>query len=266
MRQTAEKRATSNESDDVAPNCAEELAALRAIVDGTAHSIGQEFFQNLVRHVARSLDVSYAFVGEFASAETTTKARTIAFWARDRIAENFEWMLAGTPCEEVVHGKLCHHPSGVRRSFPNDRSLTLRRIESYLGVPLRDPEGKVLGHFAVFDDRPMPEEPRKLLTFQIFASRAAAELVHLRLERQLRDSEERLRDLYEEAPIAYVKEDLESRFISANRAALRILGIKPEEVPEIVGLSLVPDRPNAQRAAQEQFAIQVRGEETRGVV
>ena len=50
-----------------------------------------------------------------------------------------------------------------------------------------------------------------------------------------------LRDLYEEAPLAYVKEDLQSRFISANRAAQRILGIKPEEVPGIVGLALVPD-------------------------
>ena len=110
-------------------------------------------------------------------------------------------------------------------------SLVEWGIESYLGVPLCDPEGKVLGHLAVFDDRPMPEEPRKLLTFRIFAAHAAAELARLHLERQLRDSEERLRDLYEEAPIAYVKEDLESRFISANRAAQRILGIKPEEVP-----------------------------------
>ena len=47
--------------------------------------------------------------------------------------------------------------------------------------------------------------------------------------------------MYEEAPIAYVKEDLESRFLGANRAALRILGIKPEEVPGMVGMSLVPD-------------------------
>jgi formate hydrogenlyase transcriptional activator len=131
-----------------------------------------------------------------------------------------------------------------------------------LGVPLRDREGTILGHLAVFDDCPMREEPRRLLTFRIFAARAAAELVRLRLERQLRESEERLRDLYEEAPIAYVKEDLQSRFISANRAAQRILGIKPEEVPGIVGLSLVPDRPDAQRLAREQFAIQVRGEES----
>jgi PAS domain S-box-containing protein len=260
----AEELATSNRGE-VSWGAAEELTALRAIVEGTAHSTGEEFFQSLVRHLARAVDAHHAFVAEFASTETT-RARTVAFWARDRIAENFEWTPTGTPCEEVVHGKLCHHPSGVRQRFPTDTLLAEWGIESYLGVPLCDPKGKVLGHLAVFDERPMPEEPRKLLTFRIFAARAAAELVHLRLERQLRESEERLRDLYEEAPIAYVKEDLASRFISANRAAQRILGIKPEEVPGIVGLSLVPDRPDAQRIAREQFALQVRGAETRGVV
>ena len=41
----------------------------------------------------------------------------------------------------------------------------------------------------------VPEEPRKLLIFRIFAARAAAELARLHLEWELRASEERLRDL-----------------------------------------------------------------------
>ena len=235
-----EKRTTANDSDDLPGGVVEELAALRVIVEGTAHSTGAEFFQTLVRHLAQAVGAHYAFVAEFASPGTRTRARTIAFWSRDGIAENFEWTLAGTPCEDVVHGKLCHHPSGVRQNFPEDRLVVELGIESYLGVPLCDPEGKVLGHLAVFDDRSMPEEPRKLLIFRIFAARAAAELARLHLEWELRASEERLRDLYEEAPIAYVKEDLQSRFISANRAALRILGIKPEEVPGLVGMIARP--------------------------
>jgi PAS domain S-box-containing protein len=262
----AATQTTQEDADNAFCEVSEELTALRAIVEAASQSSGEEYLHALVRNLAQVVGAPYAFVAEFASPEAHTKARTIAFWAKNHIAENFEWALAGTPSEEVVHGDLCHHPSGVRQKFPKDRSLVERGIESYLGLPLRDPHGTVLGHLAVFDDRPMPEEPRKLLTFRIFASRAAAELVRLRLERQLRESEERLRDLYEEAPLAYVKEDLESRFISANRAAQRILGIKPIEVPGIVGLSLVPDRPDAQRQAREQFAIQVRGEETRGVV
>ena len=261
-----EKHATANGSDDASRAATEELTALRAIVEGTAHSTGEEFFQTLVRHLAQVVDANYAFVAEFLSPEGTPRARTIAFWDHDHIAENFEWTLAGTPCDDVVHGNLCHHPSGVRQRFPNDESLVEWGIESYLGVPLCDPEGKVLGHLAVFDERPTPEEPRKLLVFRIFAARAAAELARLHVERELRESEERLRDLYEEAPIAYVNEDLQSRFISANRAALRILGIKPEEVPGMVGMSLVPDTPGAQRRVKEALASIGRGTDTSGVV
>lgn len=243
-----------------------EMDALRAIVEGTAHSIGEEFFLTLVRHLSRAVDAQYAFVAEFASSETKTRARTIAFWAKDRIADNLEWTLAGTPCEDVVRGALCHHPSQVRQTFPDDRLLVDLGVESYLGVPLLNPQGNVLGHLAVFDERPMPEEPRKLMIFRIFAARAAAELARLRLERELRESEQRFRDLYEEAPIAYVKEDLESRFISANRAALRILGIKPEEAPGMVEMSLVPKTPDAQRRAKDLLASSGRGDETSGVV
>ena len=74
------------------------------------------------------------------------------------------------------------------------------------------------------------------------------------------------RDLYEEAPIAYVREDLESRLISANRAALRILGLEPGDVPGILGASLVPDTPDAQRRVKEALASVGRGTDTSGVV
>ncbi len=261
-----EERTSSRDVDEASRGVTEEMAALRAIVEGTAHSTGAEFFRTLVRHLARAVDAQYAFVAEFTSLDNDMQVRTIALWAKDRIADNLEWMLAGTPCEDVVRGALCHHPSGVRQTFPSDRLLIDLGIESYLGVPLVNPQGKILGHLAVFDERPMPEEPRKLLIFRIFAARAAAELSRLRLERELRESEQRFRDLYEEAPIAYVKEDHESRFISANRAALRILGIKPEEAPGLVGMSLVPKTPDAQRRAKEAFASIGRGAETSGVV
>ena len=127
-------------------------------------------------------------------------------------------------------------------------------------------EGVTLGHLAVFDTRAMSAEPKRLYTFRIFAARAAAELERLRAEKLLRESEQRFRDLYEEAPIAYVMEDLESRFVSANRAAMRILGIKPEEVAGTIGMSLVPETPDAQRRVKEALASVGRGADTSGVV
>src|SRR4051794_7525442 len=88
----------------------DEVDALRAIVEGTASATGADFFQSLVRHLARAIDARYAFVAEFAG---DMRARTLAYWKIDQHAPNFEWSLLGTPCEDVVRGSLCHYPAGV---------------------------------------------------------------------------------------------------------------------------------------------------------
>src|SRR5271165_5465436 len=197
---------------------------------------------------------------------TPSRVRALAYWQVDRHVPDLEYDLAGTPCEEVASGKLCHYPVGVARRFPADIPLTEMGIESYLGVPLVAADGRNLGHLCVFDPKPMPEEPRNLLIFRIFAARAVTELVRLHLEKKLAESERQFRDLYEEAPIAYVREDLESRFISANRAAMRILGITPDEVPGTIGLSFIPDTPSARKRFDEAFASVGKGTDTSGLV
>src|SRR4051794_15618385 len=123
-------------STEPTPDTAE-IAALRAIVEGTARSTGDAFFKSLVKYLAAAIDVHYAFVAEFAG-PTKTRARTLGYWFRDRIHDNVEWDLAGTPCEDVVTGKLCHHPTGVPQKFPRDEPMVRMGIESYLGVPLKD--------------------------------------------------------------------------------------------------------------------------------
>ncbi|HEV8070529.1 MAG TPA: sigma 54-interacting transcriptional regulator [Planctomycetaceae bacterium] len=237
--------------------------ALQAIAEGTAQSTGAEFFRKLVQHLARALGVEYAMVAEFAG---ENRVRTLAYWKQGLIAENVEYDLPGTPCEEVVRGNLCHHPSGVARQFPQDVPLTEMAIESYLGVPLVAPDGSHLGHLCVFDRRPMPAVPQQLLIFKIFAARAGVELERLRIEHSLIESEQRYRDLFEEAPIAYVLEDIDSRFIKANQAAIRILGLKPEEVAGTLGMSLVAETPENQRRIREAFASVGQGASAGGFV
>jgi PAS domain S-box-containing protein len=242
----------------------DELVVLQAIVESTAGSTGAVFFESLVGHLGTALGVSYAFVAQFAG--VATRVRTIAYWGKGRILPNLEYDLAGTPCEDVVRGGLCHHPRGIQRKFPNDRILVDLGIESYLGVPLHDTGGNVLGHLAVFHEMPMPVEPRRLFIFKIFAARAIAELERLRYEQQILESEARYHDLFEEAPIGYIQEDLDSRFINANRTAMQILGLKPNEVVGTVGMSLVADTPENEKRVHQAFASIRKGTDTGGVV
>ena len=82
----------------------------------------------------------------------------------------------------------------------------------------------------------------------------------------LEASEKRFRDLFDEAPIAYVHEELDTHFIRANRTAMRILGIKPEEVATTYGATLTADTPGTQRRLREALESIGRGTDTSGVV
>ncbi|MBV8307074.1 MAG: PAS domain S-box protein, partial [Gammaproteobacteria bacterium] len=235
-----------------------EIELLRSIVEATASSTGDDFLRNLVRRLAEAIGMHHSFVSEFRGGVTL---RTLAFWSDGQFAANVEYELAGTPCEEVVGGKDCFIPSGVQARYAREEG-----VEAYFGVPLKAQNGRVLGHLCAFDAAPRAPDPRTLYLFQIFAGRAAAELERLRTEQELRESEDRLRDLFEEAPIAYVHEGLDSRFIRANRAALRILGVKADEVASMYGRSLIPNTSDAQRRLKEAFESVGRGTDTSGVV
>jgi formate hydrogenlyase transcriptional activator len=240
----------------------DEVDALRAIVEGTARGTGAAFFQSLVRHLASAMGVSYAFVAEFARAPT--HVRTIAFWGRGRIKDNVEFELAGTPCEDVIRGGLCHHPQGVQERFPRDQDLVDMQIESYLGVPLLDGDGQVLGHLAVFDERPLPAEPRRLFIFRIFAARAAVELERMRVEKQLVESERRYRELYEEAPNAYVAIGIDRRLQSVNHRATQLLGESAAELIDRPVLDLFADTPAGRPRAEEALRAGFDGREVSG--
>ena len=82
----------------------------------------------------------------------------------------------------------------------------------------------------------------------------------------LKESEERFRDLFEEAPIAYVHEGVDTHFIRANRAAMKILGMNTEDIVGTFGKSLVPNTPEAQHRVHEALDSIARGKDTSGVV
>src|SRR5882724_9455239 len=269
---------------------------LRAMMEGTARVTGVDFFNSLAQQVAKVMDARFCFVAECLP---DLRARSLAWWIDGKLAENFEYDMRGTPCLEVAQGRTCHYPDRIPELFPEDKGMIDLGTVSYLGVPLRNSRQQTIGHLVVFDDNPMPEDPLAISVLETFAGRAGAELERLRAEAEVRRlseelagrkiaemeqqkrsistqlqqagealtaSEERFRDLFEEAPIAYVHEGLDSKFIRANRAAIRSFGITPEEVEGTYGKDFIPDTPEAQRRLKEAFESIGKGIDTSGVV
>jgi PAS domain S-box-containing protein len=239
----------------------DDLHALRAVVEGTAGGIGREFFRSFVRHLAEAIDVHYAGVAEFTGPQS---ARVIAFWDRDHIEEGREFNLSTSPAAEVLRSGLAHFPTGVLLRFPGHPFLNERGVDSYMAVPFQDHAGHALGLLSVFDERPMPAEPRRLFILRIFAARAADEFERLRAEQQLQDSEARYRDLFENAPNAYLIVGNDMRVVSANRRVTEMFGYPLEEVVGAVIHSFLPDTPAGMSRSMEVGRKHLAGEAVSG--
>jgi formate hydrogenlyase transcriptional activator len=240
-------------------------AALREIVEGVEAKVGEQFFPALVQQLATVLEVTYAFVSEFCV--DRSKVRTLAFWAGDHFEKGFEYSIAGTPCEKVLGGEMYHCADHVADQFPHDKEeLEKLGVQSYLAIPVTSSSGQVLGHLAVMDRKRMELEQLDLSIFKIFGARVGAELERAQMEALLKENEERLRDLFDEAPIAYVHEGIDTRFIRANKTAMKSLGITPDEVEGTYGRTFIPDSPEAQRRLKDALASIGKGIDTSGVV
>lgn len=239
---------------------------LRKIDEGTAAVTGSAFFPSLVKSLAEALEARYAFVSKFVEG-TRTRVRTLAFWKGDGFLDSFEYDLPHTPCERVLSGEVCLFPEKVQDLFPDHREdLAKLAVESYLAIPVFDRSGTVMGHLAVMDTKPMRDDPRVVSIFKMFGLRAGAELERLQIELRLRENEQQLRDLFDEAPIAYVNEGLNSKFIRANKMAMKTLGITTDQIEQTYGKSFIPDTPDAQRRLKEAFESIGKGVDTSGVV
>jgi len=82
--------------------------------------------------------------------------------------------------------------------------------ESYLGAPVFDSSGKVIGHLAVVDDKLMGENPQAVAILKIFAARAGAELERQRTYHKLHETLDELQQLKNRlrAENAYLKEEI----------------------------------------------------------
>ena len=210
----------------------EENALLLSILEGTAKETGEAFFRALVKELAAVLNTYGALVADYVG--ETSQLRPRAYWLGDQWVEPGPYDIAGTPCEGVIRrGELFQIPDRVIEHYPQNEFLRDYDLVSYTGMPFRDSAGNIIGHLAVLDSKPVPDEARYLALFEIFGNRAAAEMRRIRAEEELREREERLRRLIDGALDGIIDFDDRLRVHLANPSARQLFD--PENSAELPG-------------------------------
>lgn len=154
-------------------------------------TIGAEFFQAIARHLAEALAADCVLMVEFVGGQME-RCRSVGAWA-DGAAGNFEYELAGSASAHILLGIPCQVRCHARARFPSDALLKQLDAEACVGVPLSSGGAHAIGALLALYRRPVTSLrfPRSML--EIFAERAAAELVRNLEEQKLRESEQRYR-------------------------------------------------------------------------
>lgn len=184
----------------VRSNALGEARALLARIDTTIGSMtGVGFFRALVRNLVNLVDVKCACACEVI--DDGRKVRAIACWTKDGPVADLECDLKDSPLENAHDRFIVGGRHNARDLFPSIQLFQDLSIESFLGSPIRNARGLVIGLLALFDDKPIRESPELNLLLTTFAHRCGSEIQRLHTERMLRENQAQLQQAYERNPI-----------------------------------------------------------------
>lgn len=158
-------------------------AQLLTVAQGVSAETGAAFFSALAQHLAAATGADLVLIGE-----TTPRAHvaTLALWQDGQSRQNFTFDATGVPCGAALQQpgmRICEQ--GLAAAFPQARVLTEAGFEAFLSKALRDGDGSPIGVITALWKRPMTLGPDTQALVSIFASRANAELVRLRRDREI---------------------------------------------------------------------------------
>ncbi|MEZ0121642.1 MAG: EAL domain-containing protein [Candidatus Reddybacter sp.] len=203
--------------------------------EGIHNSVGPQFFTDLVKYLCKALKIRCALIGKIDGDSLYTQS----LWMDGALAENIHYKLEGTPCEEVVAGKTLFYPDKVCALYPRATLLAQMGTQAYMGSPIRSPEGEILGVLVLIHNQSMEPVPLLRYVLEVCTDRAGAELARQAAEVKLKDSEARLRALFEHSMDPCIISDLDGQYIDANSAMLKTFDYSAEQLSKINASMLV---------------------------
>jgi len=218
-----------------------------------AHLKGTAFFEAISEYIAETMHINYIFIG--LSANEGQKINVAGGWALGKPMGVFEYELINTPCEKVLDNKSCVFPQGIQTHFPGDELLVQMGIESYVGVPLVDPQYDSLGVFVALHSAEMHNSDELLHLLELAATRVSSEILREKSIQQLQEIEARFHHVASQSRTFLWEVDPTGLYTYCSEEIELILGYRPEE---IVGKKYFYDlHPEEGREEFKAFALNV---------
>ena len=199
--------------------------ALQALLTGTAVAVGNDFFKSLAHTLSNVLSTRFVLLAQLNKLNPDI-LNPLAVWDSNSIEECGNCGITGTPCEATVRDGECFIDSDLQKYFPDNEMLKRIDAESYMGVALKDHEGKVIGVLVLVDSHKTPawkiDLARAILP--VFAARASAEIERQNIDCELINQKERAQVTLHSIADAVITTDAQGNIDYMNPVAEKLTG------------------------------------------
>lgn len=191
-------------------------AALNTLVKSMVGTTGVDSLHTITGNVAAWLGADCVMVSEVAPDRKSLVARSMILDG-ERVAA-FSCSLPGTPCNAVTEQGFLFYGENLAQLFPTTEAVTEHGFSAYIGTPLIDSAGNVVGVLSAFFRSAQESLAGYREILDIMAVKAAAEIERSRIEQTLIESEEKFRTLVENSLDGILIIDMTGRILFANKA------------------------------------------------
>lgn len=157
---------------------------LPEIINSLKSTSGSDFFNALTLQLHRHIGADYIMIARINTLTSTSK--TVCLVAKGKLVENFEYSLKNTPCAKVNDNTICIYPQGICQLYPDDQLLVEMKIEGYIGTPLHDSHGNVIGLMVALHQEKIINPDFIVTLFELFSGRISAEFERSDRENELK--------------------------------------------------------------------------------
>ena len=148
--------------------------SVQKIIADIAKARGEQFFPFIVQALAKAIHADITFIATVDPSRLV--ASTVAIDIKGKLGDKLSYDLKGTPCEQVADDGICFHDLNVQELYPNDELLQQLGINSYIGIPLHNSEGDVIGLLAALYETSLGNPKNIESLFLFFSGLISSEL------------------------------------------------------------------------------------------
>ena len=202
-------------------------SAMNAMVSSMVGATGAESLDRITESISAWLMADCVIIGEITPDNKYIKTLSMLYQGK-KIPDRL-YRLQETPCEDIIINGFRFYPDNAGVLFQKNRFIVDLDIHGYIGAPLKNSEGKIIGILCIISGNPFNPEMSIREIIDIIAVKAGSDIERTHIEQALIENEQILAETMDMAKLVNWEYNYSSHLFTFNDRFYALYGTTAEQ-------------------------------------